>query len=322
MPTKTFVKVRHGLLEHLSEMREPEIKLYIGLLLMAAQFGANAGTVRASEREIADQLGWGKSKVNRWLTALDGRYIQREKSANQHGETTIRILKFGAQSEESAAPPAGQHRGSTGAAPGQQPTKSGAAPGQHRLQATENKGDIGPLEVKIIDKKNIPPIVPPSLSEADELGKLYDQLENEHPSNPNPRLARQLFVSRCDSVEDAERMLVHHREVWRPEYRAGRPAAALHRWISDYDPSAKLTPWRQDGRRPGAVDAVTEKRTEPAVEVTPAMVEQWYEWATSPNSENFNEGTAALLRCRDHENPAVAAKAREALAFLGRRRVS
>lgn len=78
----------------------------------------------------------------------------------------------------------------------------------------------------------------------EQLSEIYNHLSDEHPSNPKPDLAAQMFYSRIETIDEAQAMLAQHREQWQPQWAAGRQPPDLHSWIRDYSPHAKLGPWK------------------------------------------------------------------------------
>ena len=101
-----FVKLRRGLKEHLhrSRMSSNASTLFVWLLLSARHSGPGRGCVEANYEDVMRNLGWTYSMVRRTIGELAQKgYIIATPAANQHTITTIRILKFDAWEDDSAA---------------------------------------------------------------------------------------------------------------------------------------------------------------------------------------------------------------------------
>ena len=99
-----FVKIRRGLLPHLSEMSSHAVKLYLWLHLRAHwKPGVTRGWVEGNYEDIGTSLRWSYSMVRRTLDELssDG-YIVVTPGANQYELTRIKILKFDLEDSDSA----------------------------------------------------------------------------------------------------------------------------------------------------------------------------------------------------------------------------
>jgi hypothetical protein len=90
-----FVKIRRGLLPHLTEMSSNAVKLYVWFHIRAYWFGPKRGLVEASPEDIMCGLGWSKSMVRRTVKELARKgYIRVVAAVNQHQLTRIKILKY------------------------------------------------------------------------------------------------------------------------------------------------------------------------------------------------------------------------------------
>jgi hypothetical protein len=98
-----FVKLRRGLLPHLSEMSSNAVKLYVYLQLKAQWLGPMRGWVECRYEDLADGLGWDKRKLKRTTAELKSKgYIEVRRAANQHELTRIKILKYDIENGASA----------------------------------------------------------------------------------------------------------------------------------------------------------------------------------------------------------------------------
>jgi hypothetical protein len=116
--TAGFVKLRRGLLDHMPALSDAQSKLFMFALMRAKNSGKGKGSFSGTYREIAAQIGWSKSKLERVVSSLAG-YIAVSKAANQYENTTFTVLNF----EESAVPPVGQQPAKVG----QQISENGTA---------------------------------------------------------------------------------------------------------------------------------------------------------------------------------------------------
>ena len=91
-----FVKLRRGLLPHLSSMSSNAAKLYVFLLLKAHwKLGPKRGLAEVSYEDITCDLGWSYSMVRRTIRELTRKnYIEVTPAANQYDLTRIKVLKY------------------------------------------------------------------------------------------------------------------------------------------------------------------------------------------------------------------------------------
>lgn len=97
----SYVKLRRGLRDHLSDMTGLELKVYIYLLISARFQPPNVGTLTTTARDIASDIGSNRTDVVRVLKKLSEphgsgnvRYIEYSPGVNQYDITHIRILKY------------------------------------------------------------------------------------------------------------------------------------------------------------------------------------------------------------------------------------
>ena len=83
---------------HRSRLSSNAVTLLVWLLLSAPR-----GTVKVSQKDLMRALGWSYSMVRRTLEELTSKkYVAVTPAANQHKDTVIKILKFGADGDDSA----------------------------------------------------------------------------------------------------------------------------------------------------------------------------------------------------------------------------
>ena len=99
-----YVKLRRGLLPHLSKMSSNASKLYVCLLLKAHwKSGPKRGLAEVSYEDIACDLGWSYSTVRRTIGELTRKaYIEVTPAANQYELTRIKIFKYDPEEGDSA----------------------------------------------------------------------------------------------------------------------------------------------------------------------------------------------------------------------------
>lgn len=98
-----FVKIRHGLREHLRDMSDRAVKLYLLLHLSAGWQGRHRGIVSTSYDELRERLGWKlRRTVERAMAELKLHYVEIVQKGNDRQPTLIRILRYDGSGADSA----------------------------------------------------------------------------------------------------------------------------------------------------------------------------------------------------------------------------
>ena len=93
-----YVQLRRGIYDHLPDMLDSELKVYIAVLCRA---DIKTGLLKTSLREFGDEIGITSSRLSARLRRLAGphgkektAYLDYLPSANQHHLTEIRVIKW------------------------------------------------------------------------------------------------------------------------------------------------------------------------------------------------------------------------------------